>query len=77
MHAAVGELTVPPRMLEPVTRWRVVYRGKAPELVDADECRREGARVVLVAWRVVVMEPRAVVVRRLRAADVDRVERVG
>lgn len=54
--------------------WRLTYRVGGTVDVEADECRRAGAHVVLYRYTVVVCEPRAVVVLRVLARDVERVE---
>lgn len=45
--------------------------GRAPERVEADACRREGAFWVLRTSCLVVNMPRELVVRRLLAKDVE------
>ena len=44
------------------------------ETVEADEARVEGSCVVLVLWRLVIFDPRRVVVRRIALRDVVSVE---
>lgn len=53
----------------------ITYRqGHGVETVDADELRVEGAFVVLASYRLVIFEPRRIVVRRVPVADVETVE---
>ncbi len=54
--------------------YRITYRTRPQEFVDADELRREGAFVVLVRCQVVILQARDVVVRRIALADLDGID---